>query len=232
MRHARFWIALWLGGAALGCTSRGGEGAAAAAGSSGQAALGGAGASGRTFAAGSGGRGGPSGPGSTGGVGGAAARAGGSGGMTGAQGESAAVRCADASLAWKTGNKTNYTSYPAPGSQECIEFSGCKYQGMFAACSGTKSEDWVSKHDIVAIFPDLRSHELHELCLTKPDGTAPIIVTVYDTCSDSDCDGCCTQNRGGADALIDVEHYTDERWGVADGPIRWADLGPRSDACN
>jgi hypothetical protein len=146
--------------------------------------------------------------------------------------QSAAVRCANSALTWKTGSKTTYTSYPEPGSQECVAFSGCKYQGMFAACSGTRSEAWVSKHAIVAIFPDLRSHELHELCLTKPDGTAPIIVTVYDTCSDSDCDGCCSQNRGSADALIDVEHYTDERWGVADGPIRWADLGPSSgDAC-
>ena len=41
-------------------------------------------------------------------------------------------------------------------------------------------------------------------------------------------DGCCSENRGRADALIDVEHYTDERWGVEDGPILWADLGPTS----
>lgn len=157
---------------------------------------------------------------------------GGGGGQSGGAGQSAVDRCADAALTWHTGNKTNYTSYPEPGSAECIEFSGCKYRGMFAACEGTKSEDWVSKHNIVAIFPDLRSHELHDLCLRKVDGSHAIIVTVYDTCSDSDCDGCCTQNRGNADALIDVEHYTDERWGVDDGSIMWADLGPTAaDGC-
>ena len=164
--------------------------------------------------------------------GGAEGGGGQSGGAAGRAGQSAADRCAGSALTWHTANKTNYTSYPAPGSEECIEFSGCKYQGMFAACDGTKSEAWVSHHNIVAIYPDLRSHKLHDLCLRKPDGSRAIIVTVYDTCSDSDCDGCCTQNRGSADALIDVEHYTDERWGVSDGPIMWADLGPTTaDGC-
>jgi hypothetical protein len=159
-------------------------------------------------------------------------RAGGQGAAAVGGNQNAADRCADGALTWHTGNKTNYTSYPAPNSEECIRFSGCKYLGMFAACDGTKSEDWVSKHNIVAIYPDLRSHELHDLCLRKPDGSHTLIVTVYDTCSDDDCDGCCTQNRGSADALIDVEHYTDERWGVSDGPIMWADLGQTTaDGC-
>ncbi len=29
-----------------------------------------------------------------------------------------------------------------------------------------------------------------------------------------------------ADALIDVEKFTNARWGVQDGTIQWADLGP------
>jgi hypothetical protein len=59
------------------------------------------------------------------------------------------------------------------------------------------------------------------------------VVTVYDECADSDCSGCCTQNRGTADELIDIESYTDDRWGVPDGRIEWADLGPtRAAGCN
>jgi hypothetical protein len=104
---------------------------------------------------------------------------------------------------------------------------------MFAACDDTKAESWVTRHNIVSIFPDLNTYALHDLCLEKPDGSNPIIVTVYDTCADADCDGCCTQNRGSADALIDVESYTAKRWGVDDGPIQWADLGPTtSDGCS
>jgi hypothetical protein len=53
-----------------------------------------------------------------------------------------------------------------------------------------------------------------------------MVVSVLDTCGDSDCDGCCTENQGNAQPLIDVEKYTNERWGVADGRIEWADLGP------
>ncbi len=102
-------------------------------------------------------------------------------------------------------------------------FSGCQYRGQFSACPGiVETQQWVMSHNIVAVFP-LGSMALHDLCLRLGNNT--IIVTVLDTCNDSDCSGCCTQNRGAADALIDVEQYTDFRWGVNDGPIEWADLG-------
>jgi hypothetical protein len=52
-----------------------------------------------------------------------------------------------------------------------------------------------------------------------------IVVTVYDTCGDSDCGGCCTENKGKEDALIDIESFTNDRFGVDDGVIMWADLG-------
>jgi hypothetical protein len=58
------------------------------------------------------------------------------------------------------------------------------------------------------------------------------VVTAIDTCSDSDCNGCCTQNLGNADRLIDIEKYTDQRWGVPDGPVEWADLGENPAACD
>ena len=140
--------------------------------------------------------------------------------------------CDDPSLVWRSGNKTNYESYPDPGSPECVEFNGCKYLGQFAACKNTMPERWVMAHDIAAVFP-LDDLALHRLCLRSGDAT--MVVTVIDTCADSDCDGCCTENLGDADALIDLEKYTNERFGVEDGPIEWADLGPGDpsfDGCN
>lgn len=163
-------------------------------------------------------------------TGGRAATTGGrssTGGVTGTGGSPPATGdCDDPNLVWKSANKTNYTSYPDPGSEECIEFNGCTWEGLFAACDDKKSEAWVSEHDVVAAFPDFEDLELHDLCLRK--GSKTIVVTVLDTCADSDCDGCCTENQGDADQLIDLESYTNDRWGVPDGPIEWADLGPTS----
>ena len=120
---------------------------------------------------------------------------------------------------------------PAParaGMLRCgrIEFSGCTSAGQFAACDGKKPPEWVRAHAIVAAFPDFAELELHDLCLRSGSGDKTVLVTVYDTCADSDCDGCCSENLGSADQLIDIERFTDDRWGVADGRIEWADLGP------
>lgn len=144
----------------------------------------------------------------------------------GGSGDSAdpAAICGDPSLVWKSARKTNYISYPDPGSEECIVYNGCQWAGQFAACDGQKSEQWVASHNIAAAFPDFQTLELHDLCLRK--GSKLIVVTVLDTCGDSDCDGCCTKNQGSADQLIDLESFTNERWGVSDGLIEWADLGP------
>jgi hypothetical protein len=141
-------------------------------------------------------------------------------------GGGAVTGCDAAGLTWKTARKTWYTSYPDPNSEECVEYNGCMWAGMFAACSDKKPEAWVESHNIVAAFPGFEELELHDLCLKSGDKT--IVVTVYDTCADSDCSGCCTQNQADNDALIDLESYTNERWGVEDGQIQWADLGPTS----
>ena len=158
----------------------------------------------------------------------------GSGGATGAGGVTGGAtgnaRCDAAGLKWQTGSKTNYESYPT-SQQECVDFNGCAYAGLFSSCGDNKkSMAWVMSHNIVSAFP-LDNLSLHDLCLRANGKT--IIVTVLDTCSDSDCNGCCTENRGNADALIDVESFTDMRWGVDDGPIQWADLGPTTGGgCN
>ncbi|HEX2870288.1 MAG TPA: hypothetical protein VHP33_03515 [Polyangiaceae bacterium] len=139
-------------------------------------------------------------------------------------GVGSADRCAAPGLTWKSARKTWYTSYPDPGSEECIEYNGCTWAGQFSACEGKKPEAWVSARNIVAAFPDYDTLALHDLCLKSGDKT--LVVTVLDTCGDDDCDGCCTQNKGNADQLIDLESYTNERFGVEDGVIQWADLGP------
>lgn len=146
--------------------------------------------------------------------------------------------CAAPGLVWHSANKTSFTSYPAPGSAECIQYNGCAYEGQFAACPNTESLSWVKSHNIVSVFPNLRQASngvpalaLHDLCLRS--GTKTIVVTALDECADSDCSGCCTQNKGSADELVDIESFTDARWGVEDGPIEWADLGATKTAgCN
>jgi hypothetical protein len=164
-------------------------------------------------------------PGTGGRDAGAGGTGGGAGGTGGAgSGGASGTDCASTpGLTWKTARKSWYTSYPAPGSKECIVYSGCQYQGMFQACSGVKSKAWVMSHNIAAFFP-LGNMSLHDICI-KAAGKS-MIVTVYDTCGDSDCNGCCTKNKGNNDALVDLESFTNMRWGMDDGVLQWADLGP------
>ena len=185
--------------------------------------------SGSSATAGSAGTSAQGGSGNAAGTGGTTAQSG-AAGSSGGSGP-AASDCDSAGLTWKSARKTWYTSYPDPGSAECIEFNGCMWAGLFAACNDKKTEDWVSKHNIVAAFPGFEQLKLHDLCLKSGDKT--IVVTVLDTCADEDCSGCCTQNQGDNDALIDLESYTNQRWGVEDGVIQWADLGPsKAGACD
>ena len=161
--------------------------------------------------------------------GGATAITGGSGagGSTGGAADPLDVAACDAaSLTWKTGRKTNYTSYPEPGSEECVVYNGCQWAGWFAGCEDQQTEDWVASHNIAALFPGFDDYKLHDICIRSGEKT--MIVTVYDTCGDSDCSGCCTANKGNADALIDLESATNQRWGLPDGQLMWADLGPSS----
>ena len=132
--------------------------------------------------------------------------------------------CDDANLEWKNARKTHYTSHPDPGSEECIVYNGCMWAGWFAGCSGQRTDEWVASHNIAAVFPNFESLNGHLLCLRS--GETKMIVNVIDTCGDSDCDGCCTQNQGANDALVDLESHTNARWGLIDSIIEWADLGP------
>jgi hypothetical protein len=139
--------------------------------------------------------------------------------------------CNSPGLVWHTANVTNYDSNPAPGSSECVDFNGCFWAGKFNTCGDclVKTKPWIASHKVVALFP-LKNYGLHSLCVKQ--GGKMVEVIAYDTCGDSDCKGCCTQNKGGADALIDVEKQTLKATGLSgSGSAMWADLGYKGATC-
>ncbi|MBB6270764.1 hypothetical protein HDF26_001191 [Pedobacter cryoconitis] len=123
---------------------------------------------------------------------------------------------------WNTANLTNYESYAQPGSEECRNFNGCEYPGKFAFLENTQLESWVKANNIVAIHSkDAGTYKLKTLRLKQ--GNNEIDVKVYDQCSDSDCNGCCTINahENGQSFLIDIEKYTMQRFGSGSGIVQW-----------
>lgn len=130
---------------------------------------------------------------------------------------------AGSTLVWRTANLTNFTSYPDPGSEECIKYSGCEWAGQFAALSSKMPESWVSANNIAAVHSkDFAKYKLKTLRLRQ--GTKQIDVKVYDECADSDCSGCCTANSKSTGFLIDIESYTAARFGTSDGIVEWVCL--------
>jgi hypothetical protein len=126
-------------------------------------------------------------------------------------------------LTWRKANLTMYESYPAPGSEECIKYSGCKYEGLFAFLDGKQPQSWVKVHNIAAVHrKDGQDYRLKTLRLRH--GAREIDVKVYDVCGDDDCDGCCTKNSRETGFLIDIERYTAERFGIYDTVVDWACL--------
>ncbi len=125
--------------------------------------------------------------------------------------------------AWRKANLTTFTSYPDPGSEECIAYSGCTWAGQFAALDGKQTEAWVKSHNIAAVHSkDFGSYKMKTLRLRQ--GTKEIDVTVYDMCADTDCSGCCTANAKSTGFLIDIEKYTAERFGTSSGTVEWTCL--------
>ena len=129
-----------------------------------------------------------------------------------------------ADTVWHQANLTWYTSWPEPDSEECIEYNGCTWAGYFAGVEGQMTEEWVSQHNIIAVHEkDWKQYKLKTFRLRMNGST--IDAVVYDMCSDSDCDGCCTENAGEIGFLIDIEKYTRERFdGNGDGVVEWTCL--------
>lgn len=124
---------------------------------------------------------------------------------------------------WRTADLTWYTSYPDPGSEECIEYNGCTWAGYFAALSEKQPESWVMANNIAAVHSkDFEQYKLKTLRLRQ--GEKQIDVKVYDMCADSDCSGCCTANSASTGFLIDIEKYTAERFGTKSGIVEWTCL--------
>lgn len=129
----------------------------------------------------------------------------------------------DTTTTWKKANLTNYTSYPDPGSDECVNYNGCQWAGYFAFLNGKQPESWVKNNNIIAVHSkDATQYQLKTLRLRQ--GSKTIDAIVYDMCSDSDCDGCCTENSRETGFLIDVEKYTMQRFGSGDGIVEWTCL--------
>jgi hypothetical protein len=121
---------------------------------------------------------------------------------------------------WRTANLTNFTSYPDPNSDECVNYNGCLWAGQFAFVDGKQSESWVQSHNIIAVHSkDAGVYKLKTLRLRQ--GTKQIDVKVYDMCSDSDCNGCCTENCRETGFLVDIEKYTMQRFGSGSGIVEW-----------
>lgn len=125
---------------------------------------------------------------------------------------------------WNKANLTWYTSWPDPGSEECIEYNGCTWAGYFAGIDGQQTEAWVSEHNIIAVHEkDWETYKLKTFRLRQNGHTVDAVV--YDMCSDSDCDGCCTENAGSIGFLIDIESYTKARFNnQGDGVVEWTCL--------
>jgi hypothetical protein len=132
----------------------------------------------------------------------------------------------NASTGWRTAQLTTFTSYPAccPDSpvydpnaptDECDDYSGCTYMGDFAAI-GHKSFSYVKGHDLVAFYDDSdpngknfnKKYGGKTVQLKKGGKTFSALIA--DTCGNSDCNGCCTQNSKHG-FLVDMEYWTTER---------------------
>jgi hypothetical protein len=135
-----------------------------------------------------------------------------------------------ADTVWNKANLTWYTSWPEPGSEECEDYNGCTWAGWFAGLDEQQTEEWVSEHNIIAVHEkDWNTYKLKTFRLRKNGHT--IDAVVYDMCSASDCDGCCTQNAGKVGFLIDIESYTRKRFNnYGSGIVEWTclDCGPSS----
>jgi hypothetical protein len=130
----------------------------------------------------------------------------------------------NATLSWRKANMTWYESYPEPGSEECIKYNGCFWEGKFTLYGDEKKPlEWVANTHILSVHSkDFEKYKGKILRLRK-DGKQ-IDAMVFDSCSDDDCDGCCTENCKETGFLIDMEIHTLEKFGVEQGVVEWTCL--------
>lgn len=129
---------------------------------------------------------------------------------------------------WQKATATWYSSYPecchdkSVDQSECDDYSGCKYEGQFAAFDGKKDKAWVESNNIVAFYeaPNSdnrknwdRKWKNKKLRIRNPKTGKTLDVTVVDTCDDGDCSGCCSKNaKKNGGYLVDLEKNTAKRF--------------------
>ncbi|KAG2485983.1 hypothetical protein HYH03_015306 [Edaphochlamys debaryana] len=134
---------------------------------------------------------------------------------------------------WSPAVGTPYDAWPKPGTKECVQYSGCKWAGMFNSIDGGGSEpgscrngaQWLDggMGDMACRIPEslvrswsmaatydrdraLLGRRLEVMVEGAPERS--VVVEVMDVCSDDDCDGCCRDNTGdGRWRLIDLEKW-------------------------
>ncbi len=126
----------------------------------------------------------------------------------------------DCGTQWHSANLTYYSSYPDPNASECRSAAECPWMGQFKGLADKKSEAWVKQNNIIAVHS--RDYEwLKGKTLKIKQGSKEINATVYDECSDSDCNGCCSTNLGSENFLIDMEKNAMLRFGTYFGSVKW-----------
>ncbi|MCK9351977.1 MAG: hypothetical protein M0P76_04265 [Candidatus Pacebacteria bacterium] len=117
------------------------------------------------------------------------------------------------SAEWRRASATWFTSYPEAGSEECIEYNGCAWEGSFAAVKGKQTEEWVKDHNIAAVHEKFFDEYKGKWLTIRDRSTGKEMnVQVLDMCSDKDCNDCCTRNMKDTGFLIDLEKYTAQRF--------------------
>jgi hypothetical protein len=130
------------------------------------------------------------------------------------------VESDDCGTPWYSASLTYYTSYPEPDSEECQSYNGCKWAGQFYGLDEVQSKEWVAKTNIVAVH--LKDWDwLGSKQIRIRQNGKEIIATAFDACADADCNGCCTENLGTNNFLLDLEENTKQRFGSESGTVQF-----------
>lgn len=147
---------------------------------------------------------------------------------TSAGGVSSVAPVSSGGGSWKKATATWYSSYPecchdkSADQSECEDFSGCKYEGLFAGAKGKQPKDWVEKNNIVAFYeaPNDRNRKewnkkwSNKKIRVRNTKTGKVLeAVILDTCDDGDCNGCCSKNaKKNGGYLVDFERNTAKRF--------------------
>ena len=95
--------------------------------------------------------------------------------------------------------------------EECTDYSGCKWKGQFAAPPYELTLPQVQARSIVSYFNRKKAHKFSQFAnkrirVVRAD-FGHFDAEILDTCADKDCSGCCSRNAGRTGNLIDVCYF-------------------------